>query len=101
MPNIDQKEIKQLQKLSCISLSEQEEESLREDLEKIISHMDRLKNFDTGVTPPCVSVQQSLKMSPTRKDEIKDPLEKELFINNAPKSVGGMIQVPIVIDKEA
>lgn len=100
MSDFDSKTIKHLQKLSRIRLSEEEESELQKNLEGIVSYIVELEAIDTTDIPPCIRVQQSIEKTTLREDTIKDTLAKELLLENAPKSIGGMIQVPVVIDKE-
>ena len=100
MSNFSEEQVKHLMELSRISLSEEEIGHLLIKLKEIVGHISRLEGVDTDGVLPCIRVQQSLQLNPLRKDEIKDPLSRELFLKNAPKSVGSLVQVPVVIEKE-
>ena len=75
-------------------------DSILKKLDEIVKSMEQLEALETTDIPPCIRVQQSIQKSTLRDDIEKDHLSKELFIKNAPKSIGGMIQVPVVIKKE-
>mgnify|MGYP000294615031 CR=1 FL=1 len=92
--------IKDLQKLCRLELSQSEEKVLQERLTTIIMHMASLETLETKDTPPCTRVQQETTKEALRDDICKDHLSKKAFLQNAPQSIGGMIQVPVVIEKE-
>jgi len=92
--------IKDLQKLCRFELSQREEKVLKERLETIVSHMESLEALDTKNTPPCIRVQQDSPKEGLRDDIPGNDLPKKFFLDNAPQSIGGMVQVPVVIEKE-
>lgn len=100
MGNFSKEQVKRLMELSRISLSEIEIGNLLIKLKEVVAHISKLEDVKTNGVSPCIRVQQSLQLDPLRKDEVKDILDRELFLNNAPKSVGGLVQVPIVIEME-
>ena len=99
MSQINTEVIKDLQKLCRLQLSKEEEKVLQERLEAIVLHMSKLGALDTKDTPPCIRVQKNLQKTTLRDDIVKGHISKEDFIKNSPKHIGGMIQVPVVIEK--
>ncbi len=96
---MDEKQIKNLQKLARIALSPQEEERLLSNLKKILSHVEHLNEVDTDGVEPCRYVIEGTT-TPLREDEPKRLIEREEFLRNAPEHIGGMIRVPKVIKDE-
>lgn len=96
MANLDKETIKKLSKLSRIDCSEEEQESLLNDLKKIINYIEQLNEVDTEHVQPCNHVLDDI-VNVTREDVVEDILPREIFIANAPSHVGGMIKVPTVI----
>lgn len=99
MSQINKEVIKDLQKLCRVSLSEKEEKHLQEKLDAIALHINQLESLDTKDIPPCIRVQKNLSKSVLREDKPINDLSKEDFIKAAPKHIGGMVQVPVVIEK--
>lgn len=96
MADIDKDTIKSLIKLCRIDCTEEEQVSLLEDLKKIISYIEQLDEIDTEDVPPCNMVLENLS-NVMRDDTVSETLPRDLFLNNAPSQIGGMIRVPPVI----
>lgn len=96
MSKLNKESIKNLVKLSRIACSEEEQEALLRDLEKILSLFEQLEEIDTGHVTPCNQVLEGMA-NVTRDDIIGDVMPREAFLSNAPSQVGGMIRVPPVM----
>lgn len=96
MTKLSKDSIKNLSRLCRIKMSEEEIEKFNEDIGKIIKYVEQLAEVDlTDLTPYSHIEEQGLDLM--REDVIKNTLPREEFLNNAPKHVGGMIAVPLVI----
>lgn len=96
MAELNKQTIKTLTTLSRISCTEEEQEAILTDLQKIVSYMDQLNEVDTENTPPCNQVIANMA-NVMREDEVKEPLPRDVFLANAPAQIGGMIRVPPVL----
>lgn len=96
MAKIDKKTIKSLTELSRISCTEAEQEALLADLQKIISYIEQLNEIETTNVAPCNHVLSGMS-NVFREDITGETLPRELFLENAPSQIGGMIRVPPVI----
>lgn len=96
---ISQEQIKTLTRLCRIHCSDEEEASLRADLEKMLGYVAQLNSVDTADVPPCLQVIEDLK-NVWVDDVPHDTLPRDLFLLNAPDSIAGMIRVPTVINQE-
>ncbi|ADI38106.1 Aspartyl/glutamyl-tRNA(Asn/Gln) amidotransferase subunit C [Waddlia chondrophila 2032/99] len=96
MAHLDKQMIEYLSDLSRIDLSEEEQQSLLEDLEKILAYIDLLNEVDTEGVEPCNHVLADMR-NVMREDEVGETMPREAFLNNAPAQIGGMIRVPPVI----
>ena len=94
--NEDNFTISTLAKLANIELTEKEEDTLKNNLSKIVHYMDMLKEVDTEGVPPCQSVVKE-SVSGALEDRKKQPLDRTTFLDNSPSQVAGMIRVPRVI----
>ena len=96
MSKLDKETIVKLSRLSRIRCSEQEVETLKENLQSILGYIDQMKEVDTENVPPCNHVSEEIEMI-TRSDEPSASLSRETFLKNSPSHVGGMVRVPPVI----
>ena len=90
--------IQYLPTLSRIDCTEKEQESLLEDLGKILNYVEQLQEIDTENVPPCNHVLEGIT-NVMREDEVGETLPRETFLSNSPSQVGGLIRVPPVIKK--
>jgi aspartyl-tRNA(Asn)/glutamyl-tRNA(Gln) amidotransferase subunit C len=95
MAKLDKETIKKLTRLCRIDCTEEEQESLLKDLEKILSYIEQLQEVNTDNVPPCNHVLENMA-NVTREDVVGDVLNREAFLANAPSHIGGLIRVPPV-----
>lgn len=98
MALLNKQTIKMLTSLSRISCTEEEQEALLTDLQKILNYIDQLNEVDTENTPPCNQVIPNMA-NVMREDEVGMTLPRAIFLANAPAQaqIGGMIRVPPVL----
>ena len=96
MANLNKETIQQLTRLCRIDCTEEEQEALLKDLKKILDYIELLQQIDTENVPPCNHVLENMA-NVMREDEIKEVLDRETFLGNAPSHIGGMIRVPPII----
>lgn len=96
MSTVDKKTIETLIKLSRIGCTEEEQIALTHDLKSILNYITQLQEIDTDNVPPCNTVLENVH-NVMRDDEVGHILPRDLFLENAPSHVGGMIRVPPVI----
>jgi len=96
MAKLDAETIKQLTSLCRIDCTEEEELSLLEDLKKILAHIEQLQQINTDDVPACNHILEGMS-NVMREDAVKNTLNREEFLANAPSHIGGMIRVPPVI----
>ena len=100
MGKLNKETIKSLTRLSRIDCTEEEQESLLKDLEKILVYIDLLHEVDTEGVVPCNQILADMTCA-MRDDVIGETLDRTLFLDNAPAHVGGMIRVPPVIKSQS
>ena len=96
MANVDKKTIKSLTQLSKIQCTEEEEESLLQDLKNILAYVEQLEEVNTENAIACNHILE-LSDNVWREDVIGATLSREVFLSNAPSQVGGLVKVPTVI----
>ena len=97
MANFDRKSLKNLEKLCLIQCTEEEEQTLLENIQKILQYVEQLNEIDTEEVSPCNYVLKNMPHALLREDEVGEVLSKELFLSNAPDQIGGMVRVPPVL----
>jgi aspartyl-tRNA(Asn)/glutamyl-tRNA(Gln) amidotransferase subunit C len=96
MSKLDSELLNYLTKLCRIDCTEKEQELLLEDLKKILTYVEQLQEVDTENVEPCNHVLSEI-MNVMRDDVAEDSFKSELFMNNSPEQVDGMIRTPPVI----
>lgn len=98
MVQLDRNTIKYLTMLSRIGCTEEEQEALLKDLQKILTYMEQLNEIDTENVSPCNNVLEDM-VNVMREDVVGESMSRSTFLSNAPSQVGGLIRVPPVIRK--
>jgi len=99
MADLNEKELSKLTKLCRIKCTEEEEKKLLNSLKKIVGYIEQLKEIDTEGVAPCNHVLETMT-NVMREDEVGEIISRDVFLENAPAHVGGMIRVPPVIKFE-
>ena len=100
MTELNRDTIKYLADLSRIAVSSDEEESLLQDLKKILRYVEQLEEVDTSQVAPCTYVTKALTQTPLREDVVEPSLARDTFLKGAPQQIGGMVRVPPVLKQE-
>lgn len=98
MAKLDKETIQQLTGLCRIDCTEEEKESLLNDLKKILAYIEQLQEVDTENVIPCNHILEEMA-NVMREDIVCQVLDREKFLANAPSHIGGMVRVPPVINK--
>ncbi len=90
--------IQQLRKtahLARLNLTEEEEELYSKQLEEILNYFQKLQELDTSNVEPMAHVLPLNNV--WREDEIKESMEKELILKNAPEIENNCFKVPKIV----
>ncbi len=85
--------------LARLELNEEEKESLRDQLNKILGHVRRLEQMDLEGVPPTFHVLSDLR-NVMRPDRVTEGLDREAALANSPDKAEGHFRVPRVIDSD-
>ena len=96
---LNEKELKALERLCRIRLSESEETKLLYNLQNILNAVAKLKEVDTESVEPCSHVLEEMK-APLREDVAERLLSRDTFLKQAPAKISAMLKVPPVIKEE-
>lgn len=100
MKEFNKQTLENLETLAKIKLSEEEKTDLLQSIQKVLVYMEQLSSIDTEDVEPCNFVLQSQQNNIFREDEVGELLQREVFLENAPDQIGGMIRVPSVIKQD-
>jgi aspartyl-tRNA(Asn)/glutamyl-tRNA(Gln) amidotransferase subunit C len=89
--------IDKLAMLARLEFQPEEKERLKQDLQKMIAFVEQLQQLDTTGEEPVL--QMSGNTDIFREDELKNILDREVALKNAPLTDGQFFKVPKVISK--
>ena len=93
---IGREDVAHVARLARLALTDAELETMREQLNAILSHIDALKAVDTsGVEPTSHAVPQFNVM---REDEPQPSFPQDEMLANAPDRAGEFFRVPRIIE---
>ncbi|MBV6478212.1 MAG: Glutamyl-tRNA(Gln) amidotransferase subunit C [Ignavibacteria bacterium] len=91
------KDVEKIALLAKLKFNEREMEKLRGDLNKILEYIDKLNELDLEKVNPLENINETENVS--REDKVKQSMDTELALSNAPSKTGKFFKVPKVIDK--
>jgi len=94
---IDDQMIDKISGLAYLEFGEEEKEKIRQDLEQILTFVDKLRELDTEDVEPLVYLSD--KTDVLREDRMIPTLSTEEALLNAPERSGSFFKVPKVIRK--
>ncbi|MEO6404473.1 MAG: Asp-tRNA(Asn)/Glu-tRNA(Gln) amidotransferase subunit GatC [Ferruginibacter sp.] len=89
--------VDKLAKLSRLSFDQEEKKAIQQDLEKMISFVEKLQEVNTsGIA---ALTHMAVNENVTRKDEVEESISVENALKNAANAENGFFRVPKVIKK--
>jgi aspartyl-tRNA(Asn)/glutamyl-tRNA(Gln) amidotransferase subunit C len=95
--NLDLETVEKIAHLARLEVTETEKKSLLNDMNKILSFMEKLNELDTEGVAPLVYLTDEVNVF--RNDEVKHEITVEQALQNAPKQDGKYFRVAKVINK--
>lgn len=93
---IEAKDVEQVARLARLALSAEEMERMRQQLDRILAYIDKLRQLDTeGVEPTSHAVPM---LNVFREDEVRPCFPAEEMLANAPDRSGEFFRVPRIIE---
>ncbi len=97
---ITEQEVRYVAALANLNLTADEVRGLRNEMDEILAHMDKLNELDTSGVEPMAQVLFDSGETATLRDDLERPvLGSEVALANAPLSGGGCFKVPKVIER--
>lgn len=95
---VSKKDVDYIKVLARLSVNEEETEGLVEDLNMVLSYVDKLKELDTDDVK--ILVNPIYIENVYREDVVEESLNSEDFLVNVPERVENYLKVPSVIGRE-
>ncbi len=89
------KDVEHIAKLARLKFSAEELKEFTGDMNKILEYMEKLNELDTKKVEPLSHPVEQINVF--REDEVKDSINREEALKNAPKSDEEFFKVPKVI----
>ena len=94
---IDDQMIEKISGLAYLEFGEEEKEKIRQDLEQILTFVEKLRELDTENVEPLVYLSD--KTDVLREDRMIPTISNEEALLNAPEKSGRFFKVPKVLRK--
>jgi len=94
---VDDTLIDKLSRLAMLEFNEEEKEAIKNDLQKMIGFVDKLKELDTTGVEPLLHMSNQINI--LKEDIPGNMLTREKALQNAPQHDGTYFQVPKMIKK--
>lgn len=82
--------------LAKLSLSDQEQKAVKDDLNHMLEYFEQLNELDTSAVPPMSHIFSQVNVF--RADIITNADNKEAMLGNAPSQKDGQYQVPKTVE---
>jgi aspartyl-tRNA(Asn)/glutamyl-tRNA(Gln) amidotransferase subunit C len=93
---ITREDVEHIAFLARLGLSEQEQQTIQEQLSGILEYMQTLAELDTSAIPPTAQVIPLRNVM--RDDVVRPSLSADAVLANAPDRDGNFLRVPPVLD---
>lgn len=95
--SVTKDEVNYVANLARLKLKDEEAESLKDDMNKILGYMEKLRELDTSDVDPLEHVTDD-SLTTFREDEAKEPVSHDDALKNAPDADSDYFRVPRVIE---
>mgnify|MGYP000412744830 CR=1 FL=1 len=90
--------IDKLAKLSKLQFKDEQRDSIREDLSKIIAFVDKIEELDTEGVEPLIHINQEINV--LREDEVEETITQAQALKNAPNKDSDYFKISTVLSKK-
>lgn len=97
---ISEKEVRYIADLANLELTEEEVRRYLNDMNDILTHMDKLNELDTSQVEPMAQVLYDAEPTATLREDVERPaLSNTEAVRNAVLAAAGYFKVPKVIER--
>ncbi len=98
MSKVTEETINKLAELAKLEFDENSKTQIQNDLNKMLSFVDKLNELDTDGLEPLIYMNNEQTI--LRDDEVASDITQDEALSNAPQKDSDYIKVPKVLDKE-
>ena len=95
--SISKEEVKHVARLSRLEFEEKELKEFTEKFASVIDYVEKLKEVDCTGVKPTYHPHPNLR-NVMREDKVKDSLDRDDIMKNAPDNENGYIKIPKVLE---
>ena len=92
--SLSERDVRHVAMLARLALTDAEVESMRDDLNSILGHIDEIQRLDLADVPPMAHAIQVTNV--TREDIVVPPFPQDVAVSNAPQSENGAFVIPAI-----
>jgi aspartyl-tRNA(Asn)/glutamyl-tRNA(Gln) amidotransferase subunit C len=96
--NIDSTTVKHVAHLARLEFDEAGEQAMIKDMNRMIGFVDKLNELNTDDVQPLIYMTE--ETNNLREDIIKEPLQQDVVLSNAPKKDSDYFKVPKMVEKK-
>ncbi|NLC66451.1 MAG: Asp-tRNA(Asn)/Glu-tRNA(Gln) amidotransferase subunit GatC [Clostridium sp.] len=96
---VSKNDINHIEELSMLKMSEDEKKEIEIELNKMLDYVDKINELSLENNDILVNPVENKNVY--REDKVKESMDQQDFLKNAPEKYEDYLQVPIVIDREA
>lgn len=96
---VSKNDINHIEELSMLKMSEEEKKEIEIELNKMLDYVDKINELSLENNDILVNPVENKNVY--REDKVKESMDQQDFLKNAPEKYEDYLQVPIVIDREA
>jgi aspartyl-tRNA(Asn)/glutamyl-tRNA(Gln) amidotransferase subunit C len=93
--SLTREDVQHVASLARLGLSDEEIETMREQLSSILGHIEVMNQLDTAAIPPTAQVIELQNV--LREDSVRESLPQEVLMHMAPASRNGFVAVSEVL----
>lgn len=93
---ISKEQVEHVANLARLNLTEDEKEQMTKDMEAIINFADEINSLDINNVDPTAHVIPINNVF--RKDEVKESMDRDELLSNAPNKENGCFSVPRIVE---
>ena len=98
MSKVDDTTVDKIAELARLEFNSEDKESIKKDLSKILSYIDKLNEIDTEGVEPLIHISDEYNI--LREDAVEETISQEEALKNAPDKNSDYIKIPKVLDKK-
>lgn len=96
---IQKETVNHIAHLARLKFNEEETKAVQQDLDNMITFMDKLSELNTKNIDPLVFMSEEINV--LREDKAEDTISVQEALKNAPKKDSDYFRIPKVLDKKA